>query len=281
MEAGTLGVVVQWLRVVSQPLLIPSRFDTARAYEWLTVAAAGMAALTFGMLLIDARMIDGEQIWLKPFKFAVSFCILFATLGAVAVRLSRYWRMSWVLILSAIVSATAFIFEMAYIAAQAARAEHSHFNEQTQSNQVMYSLMGAGATALMVAIAVMAGAVLLDKRSRFGRGLQLGVIIGFVMTVVLTSWVAGELAGNGGRYIGVPGLNGARLPVLGWSMEVGDLRPAHFFALHSMQFLPAVGYLADRFQVSSRVIWLAALLYAIFTVMIFIKTQQSTPLISV
>ena len=92
--------------------------------------------------------------------------------------------------------------------------------------------------------------------------------------------MAGELAGNGGRYIGTPSVDGSRLPIVGWSMEVGDLRPAHFFALHAMQVLPACGYIASRFDFSQRLVWIATALYASFTITVFLTALRGIPLIS-
>ena len=271
---------IRRIRSVTDSLAVPTRFDASAFFERLVLAAIGMTALTLGMLALDGRMIGDEPVWLKPFKFAVSFVILFATLCWVVRRLSPVWRTSWVLVGGAVASAAAFCFEMAYISAQAARQEASHFNESTSFHAMMYGLMGAGATVLMLTIAIVGLAVWIDDGVRLKPGLRLGIVLGFLLTVVLTFWVAGELAGNGGRYIGVPPEDGARVPVFGWSMEVGDLRPSHFFALHAMQALPLFGMLADRFDLPARLLWIGAALYASFTAMVFLTALQGIPLIS-
>ncbi|MEL6644855.1 MAG: hypothetical protein AAFQ79_13055 [Pseudomonadota bacterium] len=268
------------LRTATGVLIVPSRFDAIIGFQRLTLTAIGMVALTLGMLLLDGRMLDGEPVWLKPFKFAVSFAILFATLTWAAGRLSTLWRTSWGLVGAAAASAAAFFFEMAYIGAQAARQEPSHFNETTPFHEMMYGFMGTGATALMLTVGIVGVAAWADRDAHLQPRLRLSIVLGFFLTVVLTFWVAGELAGNGGRYIGVPSPQAAKLPILGWSMEVGDLRPAHFFSLHAMQFLPLFGWLADRYDLSSRMVWIAALFYASFNVMIFLKALQGVPLIS-
>ncbi len=268
------------LRAATDILIVPSRFDASRAFEHLALAAVGMTALTLGMLLLDWRMIDGERVWLKPFKFSVSFAILFATLALAAKRLSSPWRTSWVLVAATGASAAAFVFEMAYIGAQAARQEHSHFNETSAFHEMMYSLMGTGATALMLTVGLVSVAAWADKDARFEPAVRLGIVLGFLATVVLTFWVAGELAGNGGRFVGVPSENAAKLPILGWSMEVGDLRPAHFFSLHAMQVLPVFGWIADKYNLTTRTVWIATLLYASFTIMVFVTALQGVPLIS-
>jgi hypothetical protein len=168
---------------------------------------------------------------------------------------------------------------MAYIVAQAARREASHFNEATPFHALMYGLMGVGASTLMAAIALVGIVAWLDPGALLGKGARLGIGLGFLLTAILTSWVAGELAGNGGRYIGMPSDPHARLPFLGWSREVGDLRPAHFLALHAMQLLPAAGYAIDRLGASERPLWIGAIAYALLTSSIFAQALRGVPLI--
>jgi hypothetical protein len=261
-------------------LRLTTRIDAAPLFGQFAVAAVGMAVLALGMLMLDDRTLSGEPVWLKPFKFSVSFAILFATLSFAVLRFSDQWRRNWVLLAGAVASAAAFAFEMAYIAAQASRQEASHFNEATPFHEIMYELMGTGATLLMITIGIVGIIALVDPAARLGRGLRLGIGVGFLLTVVLTSWVAGELAGNGGRYIGVPSEAHARVPLLGWSMEIGDLRPAHFLALHAMQALLVVGYLVDRYGAATRLVWAAAALYAIFTTVVFLHALGGVPLVS-
>lgn len=254
--------------------------DASQWFKRLAQIAAGLTLVMVAMLLLDARLLAGEPVWHKPLKFSISFALLFSTLSLVVGRLQNRWRNSWVLVSSAGAAGAAFLFEMAYISVQAARLQTSHFNDSTAFHEMMYGLMGVGATVLMLSIAGVGLAVHLDKEAQFGPRLRLGIVTGFALAVVLTFWVAGELAENGGRYIGTPSDPELKLFLLGWSTEVGDLRPAHFFALHAMQILPALGFLADRYDWSARFIWFAALLYAIFTAMVFFKALQGIPLVS-
>jgi hypothetical protein len=268
------------IRSAVEVLARPTRFDAARWFDGLFLAALGMTILILGMYAIDGRMLNGEPVWHKPFKFAVSFAILFVTLAWASKKLSGTWRKSLVLVTGAGASATAFFFEMSYIGAQAARQELSHFNETTPFHEMMYGLMGNGATVLMLTVSVVAVAILMDRDARIDQCLRLSIGLGFLLTVALTFWVAGELAGNGGRYIGTPSVDGSKVPIVGWSMEVGDLRPAHFFALHAMQVLPALGYVASRFGLSQRLLWIATVLYASFTILVFMTALRGIPLIS-
>jgi hypothetical protein len=272
-------VSLESIRSIAERVFYPSRLDAAQWFMRIALAAMGMSALTLGMLLLDNRMIGNEAVWLKPFKFSVSFWILFITLAMATKRLSERWRKSWILMAGVLASAVAFLFEIAYISAQAARRETSHFNESSPFHEMMYGLMGTGATALMAVIAIVGFAAWGDRGARLGGNLRLGIALGFALTVVLTMWIAGELAGNGGRFIGTPAPDSFRIPGLGWSMTVGDLRPAHFFALHAMQVIPAAGYFADRAGLSARMVWISAGLYATFTVTVFFQALRGVPFV--
>ena len=271
---------LQRVRSAATQLAGPTRFDAATWFERLALVAVGMTVLTFGMLNLDARTIAGEPVWLKPVKFAASFVILFATLAWVVHRLSRPWRSSWMLVSAAVFCSAAFCFEMAYISAQAAQQKPSHFYQGTPFHALMYALMGTDATVLMLSVAAVAVAVWLDPAPRMRSRLRLSVVLGFLLSITLTFWIGEALVENGGRYIGDPSVGGPRLPFLGWSMEVGDLRSAHFFALHAMQVLPVFGLLAERLNLAARLVWIAALLYAGFAVTVFLEALQGVPLVT-
>ncbi|MBF9061239.1 hypothetical protein HKCCSP123_18820 [Rhodobacterales bacterium HKCCSP123] len=265
---------------LSDRLDLACPMNAPAGFRHLTVAAIGMAVLILGMMAIDTRMLGDEPVWLKPFKFAVSFALLFATLWAVTSRFTERWQRNVFVAMAVLASAAAFFFEMAYIGAQAARAEPSHFNESSAFHETMYSLMGLGASALMASIAAIGVAAWLDRGARLGDAARIGILAGFLGTVVLTLLVAGELAGNGGRYIGLPTEGGPRLPVLGWSMEVGDLRPAHFLSLHMMQAIPLLGLLADRNGLARSAVLAGVVLYAALTLVVFFQALQGLPVVS-
>src|SRR3712207_2787268 len=89
-------------------------------------------------LVVDRRVITGAPAWLKPAKFAISICIYSFTflwlLGFVQAhrRLVR---------LAAVVTAVAFVVEMAIIAGQAARGTTSHFNVSTPLDEFLFARM--------------------------------------------------------------------------------------------------------------------------------------------
>jgi hypothetical protein len=229
---------------------------------------------------LDARALDGANVWLKPAKFALSFVVLYLTMALVAERLSAAVRDGRVMrgVLAVMTAATA--FEMAYIAAQAGRGVQSHFSVHTPLTALMYALMGIGAMALVVGIGIVGVLAWRDRAARFGPALRLGVGLGFVLSAVLTLVVAGYLSSQGSHHVGTPSPGSATVPLLGWSLEVGDLRPAHFLALHAMQALPLLGLWLDRRgRGRTGLLWAAAVGFAALTIAVFVQALMGLPLL--
>jgi hypothetical protein len=66
---------------------------------------------------------------------------------------------------------------------------------------------------------------------------------------------------------------------LGWSAAEGDLRPAHFLALHLMQALPLAGLMFGRLGWSSRAEIVTAVAYAGVTLAVHGQALAGNPLI--
>jgi hypothetical protein len=245
---------------------------------------AGLSlALLLGFTLagaLDGRLLAGTNVWLKPAKFAVSFVVLFMTMALVVERLSPAVRQGRLLRTTLAVMVVATVGEMAYIGAQAGRGVHSHFSVSTPFTALMYSLMRLGAVALVVGIGIVGVLAWRDRSARFAAPLRVAIGIGFVLSAVLTLVVAGYLAGHGSHSVGAPSADGARVPLFGWSLEVGDLRPAHFLALHAMQALPLLGlWLARHGREGTALLWAAAAAYFAFTLAIFVQALMGLPLL--
>ena len=253
----------------------PSQFHV------LTVVSAILLAVTVAWGFVDARLIDGVPVWMKPLKFALSFVVLFWTMALVEARMSAGWREGWTLRITGWVMAAAFLSEMAYMIYQAARAEASHFNLSTPFHETMYTVMGVGAVSLIAGVAVMGWAVTRDGGVAMGPGLREGVWLGFASTFVLTFIVAGYLSSSGGHFVGVHPEGAPTVPLMGWSGVTGDLRPAHFASIHAMQALPLLGLWLDRRGGAGAVrkLRLAAAGFAVLTLALFVQALMGVPLI--
>ena len=254
----------------------PSQFRT------LAVVAFVFLGLSVVWGLVDTRQVDGAAVWMKPLKFSLSFAVLFGTIALIEPRLSRGVREGWPLRVTGWVMAAAFLSEMAYMTYQAALAAPSHFNVATPFNRMMYeTVMAGGAVSLVASVALIGWLVKRDQTANLGPGLRAGIFIGFTMTFVLTMITAGWLSVNGGHFVGLHPEGGAVLPLFGWSGVTGDLRPAHFAALHAMQALPLLGLWLDQRGGRNpvRAVRIGAALYGALTFAVFGQALMGLPLI--
>ncbi|MYV53286.1 hypothetical protein [Streptomyces sp. SID3212] len=228
-------------------------------------AAMGLLAATgvVGMA-VDERTLLGEGVWLKPFKFAVSFGLYALTLAWMIGR-TRAWRRT--LRFLGTVTVVGFIApEISIITFQAVRGVRSHFNVSTTLDDLLVKAMG-GAAYLGWGLTLVVGVLLMFQR-RVDRpmawAIPLGVFIslagmsvGFLMTSP-TPAQAEALDGGGSpgivgaHTVGAPD-GGPGMPLTGWATGAGDLRVAHFVGLHALQLVPLVaiglGLLATRVPV--------------------------------
>jgi len=252
---------------------------------WRALTALSLA--TLGMLLLwaisgDARLVNGAPVWLKPAKFMLSFVVLFGTIALVADRMSPRFRDEWPMYLLGLSMAFAMIVEMAWIIRQSARGVDSHFNAATPLEAFMYyNVMAVGAVYLVIAVGAIGLLVKRDVATRMGPALHEGVWLGFATSFVLTLIVAGVMSGGTGPHVGVHPPGAPTVPLFGWSGVTGDLRPAHFLALHAMQAIPLLGLWLDK-RVSLhgvRTVRIATVVWALMTAAVFAQAMAGRPLV--
>lgn len=253
----------------------------------LSVSLAGLAVALLLLSLaagqVDPRLINGVPVWAKPAKFAVSFVVLFATLAWLEARLSEPWRKGVLVQGTVGVMAFCMIAEMGYIMMQAGLGEASHFNQSTPFHSFMYTVvMAFGAVLLVVGVGIYGYVAWADKEAKLTPALRLGTVLGFGLSSVLTLFIAGYIGGQSSALVGTPSVDHPTVPVMGWSAEVGDLRPAHFLALHAMQVLPFLGFLLDRWHTPGHrwLLILGAFVYTLVTTLAFHQARSGQPLIT-
>lgn len=265
---------------------LPATRPQARLSIVLLGLSGAILLVTLAAGVVDPRLLDGVPVWAKPMKFAASFVVLFATIAWLEPWLSPNWRDGWLLRVTLAVMGAAMVAEMGYIIDQAGRGEASHFNLSTPYNLFMYQVvMFFGALALVAGIAIYGVAAALDGAATLTPGLRAGVVWGFGLSCGLTLLVAGYLGAQAGHFVGVPSAEARALPLVGWSTEVGDLRPAHFLSLHAMQALPLLGWGLDRWASKSAKGWagrgvlMGAAVYSAVTLAVFAQALAGMPLI--
>ncbi len=252
---------------------------SARQLWLLTAVSLGMMALGLIWALFETRLFQDSLVWIKPFKFALSIAVFFATLALAFDRLSpaAQARPLWPWVMGAL--AAAFWLEMIYITAQAAQGQASHFRVDTVFHNVMYSLMALGALTLVLGTALIGWEMLQDRASRLGADMRFGIGVGFILSTILTLITAFTLGGNGGHFVGTPPAGAAVIPFFGWSAVVGDLRPSHFIALHAMQAIPLLAWaVAGRPRARAWIVG-GSVLYTALTLALFGQALMGLPML--
>lgn len=224
-----------------------------RAVWWSAAAfAAALVVCAFAML-IDPRQIEGASPWLKPSKFALSFAVHVATLGAIlAWTRTSSTLLDWS-VWSILIIAWA---EFALIVLQAARGVRSHFNVETPFDAAVFTAMGVGVGALFIASVTAAIGLHRAREARPWPGIVASVammagasgsLTALAMVMPTDAQIAGFEQGvrvsSGSRFPGGGEAAGATVPMLSWSLERGDYRIAHFLGVHQLQIVLIWGWL--------------------------------------
>ncbi|WP_211588524.1 hypothetical protein [Allorhizocola rhizosphaerae] len=262
----------------------------------LTMLAGLMAALTvvtLAGLMLDDRTLGGQPVWLKPFKFAVSFVVYGLTLAWLMAHLRRGRRFArW----TGGIIAVAAALEVAIITGQAARGRASHFNEATPLDETLFSLMGYIIIVLWLGTAIIAGMLWRDGMPdramtwavRLGMVLLLaGLAQGSFMVVPTEAQLElDEREGSpmmGAHAVGVPD-GGPGMPITGWSTTGGDLRVGHFVGIHALQatilFAMLLSWLVRDTVRRTRLVSVFAFAYAGLLVLVTWQALRGQPLVA-
>jgi len=235
----------------------------------------GLAAWPF-----DSRRILGLNPWVKPAKFEISGMIFLLTMAVLlwAVARDGRWKrsravMGWGFGIVMIVEDT-------IIALQSARGVRSHMNYSTVTDALLFAVMG-----IFITLNTLIGAWLLvlwlRAKTAWPHAVVWGVRLGLLMLLVAS--VEGvRIVGNGGHTVGAVD-GGSGLPFLNWSTAHGDLRVAHFFALHALQLFPLAGLVMVRTRCREgaqvAAVFLFAVVYAAGVWWMFAEAMRGMPLV--
>jgi hypothetical protein len=180
--------------------------------------------------------------WIKPIKFSISFSTFATTISLflLALRIPP-----WQLRLARRAIAISVAFEIFSLAAQAWRGVYtpgSHtlldsFLAQMTNGMVLVN------TAIVTAMFVLfcanrVHASLVDRP-------MLAALRSGVAIFLAGNAVGGYMLARGSHTVGAPD-GGAGLPFLNWSTIAGDLRIAHFIAIHAIQIVPLFAYVLSQ-----------------------------------
>lgn len=247
----------------------------AAATEIFLVAAVP----TVFAILLDDRLVNGVDIWIKPAKFLTSLAIYFATLGWFHGYLPGRIRgtgLGWALVGVPIAIG---LLEMTWLVATAALGVPSHFNRTAPVYEVSYALAGLGATMLMLVVLTMGILIAKAREPVLPPAFRLSVVLGCTLAFVATMVTAGFLASGNGHWVGGTPSDAGGLPLVGWSRTGGDLRVAHFFAMHALQVVPILGWVVTLSGMGKprTAVWVLSGLYAGLIALTFVQAISGRP----
>lgn len=255
----------------------------ARQPHLATAAQLSLLALlpVLMALLLDTRTVNDINVWIKPAKFLVSFVVYYATLAwvygylpaaAQGTRAGRF--VIWAALLAG-------LYEMLWLLLAAALGVPSHFNRDAIGWMLAYNLAGVGAVLMITAILVQ-GVQVARHGAALPPALRSALVLGAVIAFAATLATAGFLAQGNSHWVGGAASDAGALPLLGWSRTGGDLRVAHFWALHAQQALPLVGLalVAARMPRAVGLVWLGAAAYVALISFTFMQALRGEPFLA-
>jgi hypothetical protein len=241
-----------------------------------------LLVLSLAALPFDHRSILGLNPWIKPIKFEISVILFLVTMAALLGALGRLGAWPHTRQSLAWAFGVAMIVENSLIAMQSMRGVRSHMNYTTVFNALSFAIMG-----VFIAINTVALAVLLVLYLRTHTGLPQPLAWAIVLGLILI--LAGSFEGVlmivhfNAHTVGADD-GGAGLPFVNWSTSHGDLRVAHFFALHALQAFILVGWLLSRAPIhawmQTATVVLFALVYSAVVWLLFQQAIHGDPLLA-
>ena len=217
-------------------------------WAMLAVLLACLVAMAF-----DPRTINGVSVWVKPAKFAASFVVWLWTLAWAWGVLAPAAREGWTARIVLWVTLGTGWFEVLWIAFRAALGQPSHFADDALGG-AMYGLMGLAAVLLVAMAALLGLLVLWRPDPAQPRAWRVAVGLGLVLGGVLGGFTGASISANATPHVGGTAGDANALPPFFWSRDGGDLRVAHFLAVHAMQALPLLALAGAGIAV----VWLGA-----------------------
>jgi hypothetical protein len=258
------------------------------ALAWGGAMMLFASLITLGLTVLDPRLFQGVSVWHKPWKFQISTVLYWWSLTWFISYFGTTEQFSLSRRFIVWMSLIAGLFEVVYISWQGAFGLASHYNTSSPFYGAMYTAMAVFAVLLTSTSGVLGYTVLRAHSQTYATSVALrhaigwGLIISSVLGIV-TGAILGGRTNSGGHWVGGTTNDALGLMVLNWSRDGGDLRVAHFFALHAMQILPVMAVLFICLtpnmspNTSKRFIWLLAAGYAGFCIFTLKQALSGIP----
>lgn len=237
---------------------LKSRLRDNRQLAFMLLSGLTCMVLSALCLCFDHRLVSGEWAWIKPCKFGLSIATYAASLlwlsEYVGIYKSTFDKFARFAFWGAFVELASLVLQASGLFAFSNASAHG---ESVMAQWPALFLMIAVKVAIMpVALMMPITLIVLCKQRNLpqviGASLRwavfiatLGMIPGLIMVMPGEHHLAVMPHGHSalhtvGAHVGIS-------PWLGWSTCGGDLRPAHFFGLHALQFMPLVAMAVRRY----------------------------------
>lgn len=221
----------------------------------------------------DARLFNGVNVWEKPAKFFLSLSLHAATLGWGLSLLPQSEQRTTGVRRAAWLFAAAATIEMIWIVWYASQGQASHFNRSDPVAMAIYPVMGVVAVSLTV-ITMFTGWRIVRKGTSV---MAFAAGSGFLLAGLMTTIVAGYMSSQTGHSVTGDMSDETGLFFLRWSTTGGDLRPAHFAALHIAQAVPLAAWIWPE----RRIVWLSLLASVLIVAALFWQALAGIPFLRV
>lgn len=186
--------------------------------------------------------VQGVNPWIKPIKFSISFSNFTFT---VSLMLAALQIPRWQLRAARFVIAITISLEILSLGLQAWRSAYPHSGHPLPDGLLSFTtnntVMALTAVVCWMLVLFCARRV----RTQIVDGPMLSAICSSLVIFLLGNAVGGYMLARGSHTVGaVDGSPG--LPFVNWSIIAGDLRIAHFIAIHAIQILPLFAYILSQ-----------------------------------
>lgn len=210
------------------------------------------------LIFADHRTIPHENVWMKPFRFAVSI-FLFTWTYAWITRFYSYKRLTG--FVNYLIAACMFI-EIALIGMQACRGVPSHFNIATPFDSAVFSIMGGiiGFNAALLGVLF----VLFTFFEKGGGKYRTAIIWGMIL-FLFGNFTGYMMVLNSGAVTG-GNLSSSGWFITNWNPSAGDFRIAHFLGLHGIQVVLLMAFMIFKLELDSRLVHIVGAIYLCFLI---------------
>jgi hypothetical protein len=284
-----------------RPVDLPPLVARAWRFSPLLVifVAASALLLVVGVvgMLVDPRIVVGMPNWAKSVKFGISLSLYGLTLLWMLPLATRWPRLTRFV---AGATGAILLLEIGLLAFQATRGRAIHFNIATPLDETLWTIMGISIGVFWLVTVLGAGLLLFQRFPNpvLAWSVRLGfllVLLGFTQGFLMTGPNAVQAAAlDAGQRLDLVGAHtvggfdgGPGLPLLGWSLDHGDLRVGHFVGIHSLQVMLLLGALLlsrpERWLTTGHrlaLVWTGALAYLGLVALVTWQALRDQPLLA-